>query len=477
MTDPRALHAARAAVRYAERWLAYRAWRLQVPGVQWAVRFDGELQGSGAVGVADVVTGEPLTTTHRFRIASHSKTFTSTAVLAAVEQGLLRLDQPIAELLPELADAPSGVGAATVRELLEHGGGVLRDGTDGDFWQLGRPFPEEAELLAAVHDDGGAKLAPGTRFAYSNLGYGLLGAALGRVRGTGYAQAVQDLVVGPLGLQHTAPDLHGVGDAPLAAAHTGRHAALERRRIPHVGTGALAAATGFASTAEDVVTFLAALAPGSGLLLGDAAKRLQQRPLQETGGEGGTRYGLGTIVETVAGRCVVGHSGGYPGHITKSFLDPADGIAVSVLTNAVDGPASELAIGVLTILDAALTVPGRLRLGGAAESADAAGTARFEGRFANLWGVTDVVRLGDRLLALSAGGSAPLDGADVLERVDDTTLRIAEGDGFGSIGETMRYEFASDGAVRRIRGGGGLTSWPFEVDAANAFRPPWPPRS
>ena len=359
--DPAALAAARSALPHVERWLAYRAWRLQVPGVQWAVWFDGAVQASGAIGVADLDTAAPLTIEHRFRIASHSKTFTATAVLALVEQGRMRLDAALSEHLPELADAPSGIGGVTVRELLEHGGGVLRDGLDSDYWQLGRPFPDEDELLSMVRDDG-LKSGPGADFAYSNLGYSLLGAAIERVCGTPYRDAVRELVVDPLGLTRTTADLGPDEPVPSASGHSGLHTGRTRHRIPSPGTGAMAPATGFASTAEDVVRFLAALRVGSGELLGDGSKRLQQRRLRETGPDADRHYGLGLIVETVAGRRVIGHSGGFPGQITRSILDPEDGIAISVLTNAVDGPAAELASGALAILDAALERPARMKL-------------------------------------------------------------------------------------------------------------------
>jgi len=62
-------------------------------------------------------------------------------------------------------------------------------------------------------------------------------------------------------------------------------------------------------------------------------------------------YGYGTTIQHYAGHRMVGHSGGYPGHITRTMWDPNEGLASSVLTNAVDGPAEELAVGILKILD------------------------------------------------------------------------------------------------------------------------------
>src|ERR687898_490368 len=108
---------------YAGTWWAYRAEKDRVPGIQAAVLLGDEVLHSSACGVADAAAGTPLTTAHRFRIASHSKTFTATAVVQLAERGALRLDDTVAAHLPELAAEP--VGAVTLRELLAHGGGVI----------------------------------------------------------------------------------------------------------------------------------------------------------------------------------------------------------------------------------------------------------------------------------------------------------------------------------------------------------------
>ncbi|MBN9154668.1 MAG: beta-lactamase family protein [Microbacterium sp.] len=472
MTSPTAFDAtARAALDhaldYVRSWVEYRAWRLRVPGVQYAVWYDGGLRLSGAVGFADVEAGVALTPAHRFRIASHSKTFTATAVLQLAERGALRLDDTVAAFVPELADAPSGIGEVTVRELLEHGGGVLRDGLDGDYWQHARPFPDEEELIAMVRADG-VKTDRNASFNYSNLGYSLLGMIVARASGTDYRSYVTAHIIRPLGLDGTQPDLDP--DADYAVGYSGLHVAPARVPIPHVDTHAMSSATGFASTAEDVVRYLAAHRIGSGELLDDGSKRLQQRMLWESEPGSGRGYGLGMIIEKVAGRRVIGHSGGYPGHITRTLLDPADGIAVSVLTNAIDGPAGELSSGILTILDAALETPGHRTAAAPKPLPD--DTSSFEGRFAAPWGVLDVVRLGDRLLAVSPVGPEPLAGKDELEVVDDDTLRIASGDGFGSIGELIHYTRDAAGETVRVRGSGGMTMWAFDPARAEG-EVPW----
>lgn len=471
--DAAALAAATAALPYIEDWIAYRAWKLRVPGVQYAVWFDGKVQLAGATGFADLESGTAMTPRHLFRIASHSKTFVATAILQLADAGTVRLDAPLADYVPELADAPSAIGAVSVRSLLEHGAGVIRDGLDGDFWQHARPFPDEDELIAIARD-AGIKSDENASFNYSNIGYSLLGLIVSRTSGVGFREYLTTRIAEPLGLSDTSADYVPDRAADYASGYTGFQTSLDRRRIPHVDTGAMSAATGVTSTASDLVRYFAAHRIGSGELLSDRMKRAQQRRLwsTSTAEEGSHHYGLGMIIDKVAGRWVFGHSGGYPGHITKSFVDPADGIAISVLTNAADGPAAELATGILTLLDAALVQPPRRSL--AAPSAELGDTSRFEGRFACLFDVLDVVRLGDRLVGISPSGPDPLESLAEFEVVDDATLRVVRGDPYHSVGELVPYERDASGATVSVRVLGGMTAWPFDVRHPEAFRAPWP---
>ncbi len=442
----------RAAAGYLRSWIGTQAAHRRVPGVQVAVRSGGELVLSAAVGVADAATGAPLTTGHLFHVASHSKTFTATAVLQLVEAGRMRLDDPIGGYVPELADGGSPLGRATVRELLGHQSGVTRDGGHADFWQLEAPFPGRAELVAAVLDDG-AVHARNEHFKYSNVGYALVGLALEAVTGTLFAEHVQSAVLEPLGLTSTGADHDAARAGEYAAGHTALLLGEPTRRVlGHARTGAYAPATGFWSTAEELSAFAeAALVLGDDRLIPDDAKRILQR-LESVVTAYGTevgRYGIGVDLTTVGDRQLVGHSGGWPGHITLTLADPATGLVVSVLTNAIDGPAQELAHGLVKLVDAALKPRAEVPPPPAGTS-----PASFTGRFAGLWGVLDVVELGGRLVLVRATLPDPLHGMEELEVVDVGTLRIAAQPGFGPAGELVHLERDADGAITALRLGG-----------------------
>jgi CubicO group peptidase (beta-lactamase class C family) len=457
---------------YVDSWVEYRVWKLRTPGAQVALWFDGKVRFSKAYGVSNLETGEQLTTSHLFRVASHSKTFTATAVMQLVEAGKLRLDDTAGSWIRELVEGGSPLTEVTVRELVSNSGGVIRDGVDATFWQHGRPFPNEDALLELSIRDGAAR-QPEATFKYSNIGFSLLGLIVGRAAGSTYDAYTKRAIVEKLGLRNTGPELDEARLSEYAGGHSGLTSWTERQVIPHVDTHAMAAATGFYSTAEDMVTFASAHFFGDDRLISDRSKNEMQRPVWtgQNPDEPKDGYGYGTTIQHHDGHRMVGHSGGYPGHITRTMWDPEEGLAISVLTNAVDGPAEELAAGILKILDKAREAEPKLALkSGLVNSAAITppevpdteiDLSSFTGRFAAFGGVVDVFLLGGKLLASTPVGPSPVVQPYELKVIDADTLRIMDGSPYGSVGELFRYERDADGNVISLFTGG-TKCWPIE---------------
>ncbi|SFS18500.1 CubicO group peptidase, beta-lactamase class C family [Agrococcus baldri] len=434
------------ALDYADRWLAYRRWRLRIPGVQVAVRVGGELVLDTAYGVADASTGEALSARHRFRIASHSKSLAALAAMRLVDEGRLQLDDEAQLHVPALAGTDAG--AMLVRELLSHGAGAVRDGDDVAFWHLQNDFPD-ADGLLAIARSGTSRIPASTEFKYSNIGFGLLGLIIEAVSGSGYAQALQQLVARPLGLEGLTADLAADDAERLVTGHSGLHSSDEREVLGSPVAGALAAATGAVASAATLSDALRSVADADDRLLSAATRRrMRQRQWTTAGRDGGaTGYGLGLMLREVDGREWAGHGGAWTGQATRTLVDARRDVVVSVFTNAIDGPAEELAVGVARIVSTALEAATD------APSADELDRLRsFEGSFASIWGRVDVAELGGRLLAISPTAPDPLQAVDVLEPQDDDRVRITAATGMGSGHEFAEAQRDASGRVVRWRG-------------------------
>jgi D-alanyl-D-alanine carboxypeptidase len=425
----------REAAEYAATWIAYQAALRGVPGGVVGVRLGGETLVLDAFGKANLERGEAMRTDHIFRIASHSKTFTAVAVMRLVEQDRLRLDDTLGRYVEGLGQE---VASVSLRSALSHAGGVIRDGLDTDFWQLDRPFPTKEELIRIAGDRGGI-LPPNDRFKYSNVAYSLLGQVIETVTGQPYVDYLQTEIVERLGLTDTGPETTPDAQARMVTGYAPRWPNLPRKPVADVPTGAMAPATGFYSTAGNLLRYGQAHLLGNEELLSDRSKREMQAPYWETGS--GDRYGLGLTVEKIADIAVVGHGGSFPGHSTRTFIAPHDGLVVTVLLNQSNGPAKDFASGILHFIGAAHAESRTL-----AENVD-----RYRGRFWSTWGAHDVVRLGSRLFVMDPSAQQPWTDSTEVTVTETDVLRMEDKDGYGAPGEEMRYERDAGGEVTRVR--------------------------
>lgn len=434
------------ALAYIPQWIAHQRRITEMPGIAVAVAQGGKLVLDRAFGVANLATGEALTPAHRFRVASHSKTFTAVGILRLLEAGKLRLDdtagQHVAGLHPE-------VGAATIAQLLSHTAGIVRDGDDTGQWQDRRPFLNEAELRAALAKP--PVIPANTRMKYSNHAFGLAGLVIAAVTGEAYNDWIAREVVKKAGLENTAPDAPVGPKVKTSRGHSSKWAVGERLVIPADNcTHALASATGFLSTAGDLARFYATLDPAAPKSLLSAASRREMTrkhwAIPDTAGD--RAYGLGTIHSRVGGADdgwdMVGHSGGFPGVKTQTATIPSQKLTVSVLTNAADDNPQLLLEGVVHILRAFA------KHGPAAKS-----VADWTGRWWSLWDAVDLVPMGDQVMVAAPGQANPF--ADVAELAvtgaDEAIIRKAGG--FGSHGEAARLVRGRGGKVASVVFAGG----------------------
>src|SRR5688572_8652774 len=216
----------KAALDYLPRWLEFQMRLHEQPGCVVALAHRGRVVLEQAFGYADAAKRERLTPRHRFRVASHSKSFTAAGIMKLQEKRKLRLRDEVGRYVGGLDPAISRV---TLAELLSHRAGIVRDGPDAGQFVDRRTFVDEAELRA--HLESPPILKRNARFKYSNHGYALLGLVVRAATGEDYASWIAREVVAAAGLEETAPDMPLAKGTPFARGHTGRLPA-GRRVIP-----------------------------------------------------------------------------------------------------------------------------------------------------------------------------------------------------------------------------------------------------
>ena len=161
-----------------------------VPGLAYGVIVDGELVHSRGIGTIRVGEDAPPDADSVFRIASMTKSFTAATVISLRDEGRLALDDPIARYVPELAELRGPTRDSpviTIRHLLTMASGLATDDPWGDR-QQGLDLAAFSDLLRG---DLTFAWTPGTRFEYSNLGYGILGRLITNVAGAEYREVVR----------------------------------------------------------------------------------------------------------------------------------------------------------------------------------------------------------------------------------------------------------------------------------------------
>ena len=427
----------KSALDYIPEWLAFQMRASERPGCILAIAQRDRVVIEQAWGTADLATGEPLTPRHRFRIASHSKSFTAAGILKLREQGRLKLDDPVGQFVDGLHPT---VARATVAQLLSHSAGLIRDGDDAGQFLDRRPFLCADELMAALKD--APAIEPNTRFKYSNLGYGLLGKVIEAIAGEPYASWTRREIVDAVGLDETEPDMPLADGTPFARGHTGRLVLGRRLTIPgDFTTDAIAPAGGFVSTAADLVRYFAQLSPKArkSVLSGASRREMTRRQWREPHTDLERYYGLGTISGTTDGWDWFGHSGGLQGYISQTRVFPAQDLTVSVLTNAVDGWAGPWLDGVTHILQSF-----------ARHGAPTRQVKDWTGRWWSLWGTVDLVPMGDKVLVAVPGAWAPFANASELAISSRSKGRIALAGGYGSHGEPVRCVRRKSGRIGEL---------------------------
>lgn len=431
----------------------------ELPGLSVGLVDDQDLVWARGFGFENLERGTAATPSTIYRIASISKTFTSTAVLQLRDQGRLGLDDPVRQHLPwfRLGNGHARAPEVTIRHLLTHTSGLPREAAF-PYWNDFQ-FPSLDQLIEALPAQD-APFPPEHRFKYSNLAVALAGEIVANLSDQPYAEYVHRSILEPLGMASTSVHLPGEHRARLATGYGRKLPGQTREVRPFTDSGAMAPAANLSSTAADLARFISLQfrdgPTGGAQVLKGSTLREMHRPHWVFPDWSGGR-GLGFVVYRRGERTLAGHGGHVAGYRTQILFDPRSRVGVAVLINASGADPLCFAGHIIDRLAPALEA-GRPAPEAAPFDPD---WDALTGRFRNAWADVQVIRQGERLVLVDPTEENPAGSAYVLEPAGPGVFRMVGDDGSGAVGELARFELDPQGRVERLKIGENYT-WPVD---------------
>ena len=305
--------------------------------------FDREgVRFAGGFGYADLERGERVTQQTIFRVASISKLLTTAFVLKLADSAQLDLDRDANSYLPEplrVTDQAGQPAEFELRRLLSHSAGLefgVRGVDSGNFALSYLANGGRVRNLTDAITGLKVNMAPGQRVVYSNPGFNLAGFIAAQTVGLPFEQAVQQHVLGPLGMVDSefTSQRRGPGVAtPYGALFPPKVGAkpVDRMRVLATPMG------GLTTNVTDLALFGQMLLnqgqSEGGEFLSSKTVAIAMTLTEKNHPDLNQGYGLGLKVRAWRGRRVVGHDGNMPGVATQLMLCPEDGVGAVVLTN------------------------------------------------------------------------------------------------------------------------------------------------
>ena len=318
-----------------------------IPGLVLAVTDRDGILADRQYGFIEVATRRPVEPETLFEIGSIGKTFAAIVVMQLVEEGKLRLDDPVVRHLPWFKVPRTG-DRITIRHLLSHTAGITA-GVDGtpepvfQVWRL-RDLPPGS--------------APGRRFHYSNVGFKAIGLMIAAIEGAPYPDVVRRRVLEPLGMTASEPAITNDIRSRLAIGYEPVRDDAPWTEgdplLPAIWLETDTADGAIASTAADMAKFTRMLLNEgrgpNGPLISAASFAEMTTPVPAKGAHG---YALGIYGRGLDGGAMLGHTGGMVGYIAGLWCEPASGIGAVVLQSGPGHGPNRLAWQVIKVVAAA----------------------------------------------------------------------------------------------------------------------------
>lgn len=443
---------------YAEAFTLIKAWLDaqrdydQVPGMSVIVVDDQRVLWTAAFGMANVEDQVKASPSTLYSICSISKLFTSVAIMKLYDEGKLRLDDEIDDLLPwyKLKQQFPDSWPITIRALLTHSSGLPRESNHPYWTGPDHPFPETESIKSELANQ--ETLYPSsTVFQYSNLGMTLLGEVIEVITGMSYEEYIKLNILNPLNLQNTRTflpeELYG---SDLAVGYSALSRDGSRAKVKLFQAKGITAAAGFSSNVSDLGKFASwqfrLLDTTSTEILRPSTLRYMHN-VQWTDPDWGNTWGLGFwATKGQKGEKWIGHSGSCPGYNTLFQMLPAKKRAYAVFTNGLNIDRAKYFQGMHKLLDK------YVKDGKKKESDDPVPSLEdYTGYYHQMPWISEVfiAEWHNKLVLLSLPSKDPAESMMVLKYIgEDVFKRVKDN---GELGEAFEFIRDENGSIQKIK--------------------------
>jgi CubicO group peptidase (beta-lactamase class C family) len=279
---------------------------------------------SKAYGISDIEKNTKADTTTIYRIGSITKSFTAFLMMQLVQEGIIKLNDPIEKYLPEIVGLKgySDSTKITFLQLASHTSGIVRE-PDLEKADSGLIDEWETKILLSIPKTS-FQSKPGARYSYSNIGFGILGLTLSRAAHKPYIEMVKDKIFKPLKMNNS---FFIVPDNKLSNLAKGMNGGPQGKldmntpKAEHAGRGYKVPNGGIYSTPNDLAKFMICMMGYSEMLSKDNLGLMQNTRTPK--GEWWENYGLGLLLYQDSTITTVGHGGSVSGY-TANFIFEKD---------------------------------------------------------------------------------------------------------------------------------------------------------
>ncbi|MBM3994476.1 MAG: serine hydrolase [Planctomycetes bacterium] len=318
-------------------WIDREAKAKTIPSISIALVDDQRIVLSESVGLADPDAKTPATPQTPYRVGSVSKPFTALLLMIFVEMGLIDLDAPVQTYLPDFQPTNKTGKKITLRQMLSHRSGLVREGPVGNYFDDSQPSIADT-VKSLNHTE--LVYEPGKTTSYSNMAFATVGRVLEVTQKEGFVKLMQRKLLDPIGMTDSSFLLNDTLRKRLPKApmwtYTGREFPA-----PGFEFGMLPAGNLYSSV-EDQAKFLKFLfAAGKGekgqILKKETLESMYKIQFPEKGKKAG--FGLGFFVGDIDGKRVIRHGGAVYGFSTEFAALPDEKLGVIVCASKDDANA------------------------------------------------------------------------------------------------------------------------------------------